>query len=79
MTCRSKVQQSVSLKRLRTDWPRIEADLAAGSAFAVERHGRPVAILLPAPEEQPLADAAAELRGLVARLAALVTASSPNT
>ena len=79
MTCRSKVQQSVSLKQLRTDWPRIEADLAAGSAFAVERHGRPVAILLPAPEKQPLADAAAELRGLVARLAALVTASSPDT
>ncbi len=78
MTCRSKVQQSVSLKQLRTDWPRIEADLAAGSAFAVERHGRPVAILLPSPEEQPLADATAELRGLAARLAALAAASSPN-
>jgi len=79
VTCRTKVQQSVSLKRLRTDWPRIEADLAAGSAFAVERHGRPVAILLPAPEEQPLADAAAELRGLAARLAALAAAFSPDT
>jgi hypothetical protein len=34
-----------------------------------------VAILLPAPEEQPLADATAELRGLAARLAALAAAS----
>jgi len=76
VTCSTKVQHSVSLKQLRAEWPRIEAELAGGLAFAVERHGRTVAFILPVPKEVPQSDPMAELRGLAARLAALATRSA---
>jgi len=75
MTSPTKVQQSVSLKQLRTEWPKIEDELSKGAVIAIERHRRPVAIMLPLPQGCPADELAPELREMAGRLAALAAAA----